>query len=78
MKAKSHGKEHSKKAYLTKRMFVSSGARAIREAASRAIEIQGFLILAKDGWIVKKHEDGHIEKLIQLEEIQRPTEIVLD
>lgn len=53
--------------YLTKRLLVSAARRGIREAAEETMKIMGYIVIAKDGWVVKKYADGSIEKLSPIE-----------
>lgn len=54
---------HSSGAYVTKRVVVSSSSAAVRNAAERAIEKVGYVIKAKDGWVVREGKDGSIKKI---------------
>jgi hypothetical protein len=54
-------------AYLTKRMLLSKARSAGKVAAKTAMEIMGYVVTVKDGWVVKHHEDGHIEKIREVE-----------
>ena len=53
--------------YLTKRLLVSAAKRGIRKAAKESMEIMGYVVIAKRGWVVKKYADGTIEKLSRIE-----------
>lgn len=53
--------------YLTKRLLVSAAKRGIREAADETMRIMGHIVIAKDGWIVKKYANGEIEKIEKIE-----------
>jgi len=53
--------------YLTKRILISAAKRGIREAADETMRIMGHIVIAKDGWIVKKYANGEIEKIEKLE-----------
>ncbi|MCF2502457.1 hypothetical protein L0663_03650 [Dyadobacter sp. CY107] len=54
-------------AYLTKRLLVSKAQQAGKIAAKRAMEIMGYVVTVKDGWVVKLYEDGTVEKLEELQ-----------
>ena len=49
--------------YLTKRILVSAAKRGVREAAAETMQIMGYLVIAQDGWVVKKYADGRIERI---------------
>ncbi len=66
-KASSIKKSAKPTTYLTKRRLVSAAKSGIRLAAKETMAIMGYTIIAKDGWLVKKYADGHIERVSQLE-----------
>jgi len=51
------------KPYLTKRLLVSAAKRGIRKAAEETMEVMGYVVIARNGWIVKKYADGRIEQI---------------
>jgi len=51
------------KLYLTKRILVSVAKKGVREAAKETMEIMGYNLIVKDGWVVKKYADGSIENV---------------
>ena len=57
------------KAYLTKRILVSAAKRGFKQAAKEAMQLMGYVVIAKDGWVVKKYADGTIEKISPIEQI---------
>ena len=59
-------KKDQQKPYLTKRLLVSAAKRGIRKAAEETMQIMGYTVIAKDGWIVKKYADGTIEAIEQI------------
>jgi len=67
----------NKQPYLTKRILVSAARAGIKKAAEETMEIMGFVVIVKDGWVVKKYRDGTIEKLERLEPLEN-TRLVLD
>ena len=54
-------------AYLTKRTLLSKARSAGKAAAKNAMEIMGYVVTVKDGWIVKEHKDGTIEQVEKLQ-----------
>jgi len=59
-------KAEEPKPYLTKRLLVSAAKRGIRKAAAETMQIMGYVIIAQNGWVIKKYADGRIEKIEQL------------
>ncbi|CAG5067859.1 hypothetical protein DYBT9623_00586 [Dyadobacter sp. CECT 9623] len=53
--------------YLTKRMLISKVQQAGRVAAKEAMEVMGYVVTVRDGWVVKQHADGSIERIKELE-----------
>ncbi|HEY2581159.1 MAG TPA: hypothetical protein VGI43_05115 [Mucilaginibacter sp.] len=53
--------------YLTKRILVNKAKSAGKVAAKNAMEIMGYVVTVKDGWIVKQYQDGKIEQIEQLQ-----------
>lgn len=49
--------------YLTKRTVVSKAKAAGKKAAKAAMETMGYVVTIKDGWVVRKFEDGKIEQI---------------
>jgi len=60
-------KTKQKEAYLTKRILISAAKRGIREAADETMRVMGYIVIAKDGWVVKKYANGDIEKMVKIE-----------
>lgn len=49
--------------YLTKRTVVSTAKAAGKKAEKVAMDTMGYVVVAQDGWIVRKNKDGSIERL---------------
>jgi hypothetical protein len=62
----SANKKTNQKAYLTKRLLISAAKRGIRKAAEETMQIMGYTVIAKDGWIIKKYADGTTEAIEQI------------
>ncbi|HUX84077.1 MAG TPA: hypothetical protein VMV20_02505 [Chitinophagaceae bacterium] len=60
-KSKKHSGKHS--TYLTKRILISSAKSGVRKASEDTMRVMGYVIVAQDGWIVKKFADGVIERI---------------
>lgn len=54
-------------AYLTKRLLVSKAKSAGKVAAKNAMELMGYVVTVKDGWVVKEHQDGRVEQIEKLQ-----------
>lgn len=59
-------KKGQESAYLTKRIVANAARKSFKEAAARTMEVMGYNVIAKDGWVVKVDKDGNI-----LEKISR-------
>ena len=53
--------------YPTKRLLIRKAQSAGRAAAKEAMELMGYVVTVKDGWVVKLFPDGSNEKIKQLE-----------
>lgn len=54
--------------YLTKRTLVSKAKAAGKKAEKAAMDTMGYVVVAQDGWIVRKNEDGSIVRIQQIQE----------
>lgn len=63
--------------YISKRLVSNKSKAAFQEGAKKAMERNGYVIIAQNGWLVKKYSDGTIERLKELEEPET-LELVLD
>ncbi len=52
-----------KNRYLTKRIVISASKKALLKASKETMQIMGHNVIVQDGWVVKKHADGTIEKI---------------
>ena len=71
-------KSPEKGPYLTKRRLVSAAKAGFRKAAAETMEVMGYLIIAQDGWVIKKYADGRIERLSPIEQIDVNEPLALD
>lgn len=71
-------KEKHREPYLTKRILISAAKRGFKEAAEEAMQLMGYTVIAKSGWVVKKYADGKIEKISKIEQINSGNAISLD
>ncbi|WP_145859665.1 hypothetical protein [Pedobacter suwonensis] len=56
-------------AYLTKKILVDKAKSAGKVAAKNAMEVMGFVVTVKDGWVVREHSDGRVEQIEKLQTI---------
>jgi len=64
--------------YVSKRLVARGSKRAFKKAAGKAMEENGYVVVAKDGWVVKEFSDGRIERLHKLDVVDLNTEVLLD
>ena len=76
--AKAKKKAANKRPYLTKRRLASAARTGIRKAAAETMRVMGYTIIAEDGWVVKKYEDGHIERISPIETVNTNSSLALD
>ena len=57
--------------YLTKRIVGRAARQGLTEAAEQTMKVMGFTVIAHDGWVVKKHTDGRLEKITKLNSVNR-------
>ena len=67
----------AKTAYLTKQILLSAVSKGIKAAASATMELQGYNVVAEDGWVVKVYADGTKEKIKKIATVKRPAHITL-
>lgn len=53
--------------YLTKRILIQVAKKAFSEAAKQTMKEMGYNVIVQGDWVVKKHQDGTIEKISKLE-----------
>ncbi|MBS9525788.1 hypothetical protein KIH41_02530 [Litoribacter ruber] len=64
--------------YISSRLVQRKSAKAFKEGAKKAMEINGYVVIAHDGWVVKKYQDGTIVKLKQISHGSEHLKVVLD
>lgn len=65
-------------AYLSKQTLLRAIKKGSRQLQADALRVQGYLITAKDGWVIKVNADGKTTKISRLKPITHPKKIVLD
>ena len=69
---------HSKrKSYLTKRILISAARSGVRDAARNTMAVMGFVVVAEDGWVVRKYPNGDSERIEPIPQPDNP-KVVLD
>lgn len=76
-KQKAKGKQTTT-IYITKRIIINSSRSAVRSAANRAMKTAGYVIKAKNGWIIRENQDGTTEKIRRYRKTTHPVKVVLD
>ena len=66
------------KAYITKRILLAESNKAVQLASLKAMRLVGHVVKVKEGWVVREHRNGTIEKISKLGPKVKPQEIVLD
>ncbi len=54
-------------AYLTKRLLVGKAQSAGKVAAKNAMEVMGYVVTVRDGWVIRAHSDGRVEQIEKLQ-----------
>ena len=63
--------------YLTKRILVRAARLGVRQAAAETMAVMGFNVVAHDGWVVKRFQDGRIERITPIKPAEN-NEVILD
>ena len=69
-KAKVASKSKIKTNYLTTRILVQAANKAFAKAAEQTMKVMGYNVIVQGDWVVKKFQDGTIEKISKLEKIK--------
>ncbi len=77
-KAKVASKQKNKTNYLTKRILEQAANTGFARAAEQTMKVMGYNVIVQGDWVVKKHQDGTIEKISKLEKSKTKTKLVLD
>lgn len=63
--------------YISKDLVAQKSGSAFKEGAVRAMNANGYVVIAQEGWVVKKHSDGKIDRLRKLNGPEH-LEVILD
>ncbi len=55
-------------AYLTKRILISAARSGVKDAVESTIRVMGYNVIALNGRVVRKYEDGRIEDIAAIEQ----------
>lgn len=72
------GVTENKPAYLTKRVLLTRAKAAGKAAAASAMKLMGYVIVAEDGWIVRKNADGTVHRLKKIKTHNAQEKLVFD
>ena len=63
-------------AYLTKRRLISAAREGVRKAAEETMQDLGYTIIARNGWIVKKLQNGTIQRISKIQSAGKVNELI--
>jgi hypothetical protein len=66
------------KAYLTKRALLRATGKATRSVSSRAMNLEGYVIQAENGWVVRIDNTGRRENISRIARVKTNQEVALD
>jgi hypothetical protein len=69
-KAKVASKSKNKTNYLTTRILEQAANTGFAKAAEQTMKVMGYNVIVQGDWVVKKHQDGTIEKISKLEKVK--------
>ncbi|GGZ25683.1 hypothetical protein GCM10007049_17780 [Echinicola pacifica] len=64
--------------YISTRMVKRRSTKAFKDGAKKAMEINGYVVIAQDGWVVKKYKDGRIEQIKKIQHGSKNQDLILD
>ncbi len=70
--------ETTEKAYLTKRVVERATRKGMRQAAQKTMNVVGYIVVARDGWLMKEFPNGLTEKIKPLDTSENIGPIILD
>lgn len=68
----------SKIKYISKDMVAKKSRSAFREGALRAMHTNGYVVIAHEGWVVRKYSNGNIERLEKISEEPQQLKVIRD
>ena len=64
--------------YVSKRLVARGSEKAFKAAADKAIKANGYVVVVKNGWIVKEYLNGNIEPIKEIDSHSISQDLVLD
>jgi hypothetical protein len=61
---------------LTKKILKEAASVGFSKAAAKTMQVMGYNVIVKGGWVVKKFADGRIKKISKLKTTNKP--VILD
>ena len=71
-------KKKKKRNYLTKEITKRAGKKGLLKASKNAMADMGYIVIAQNGWVVKKFPDGSTIKLTRIDQVNLPDDDLLD
>ena len=53
--------------YLTKRVLNRATSKGFKEASANAMSVAGSVVIVKNGWVIRKFENGNEERIEQVQ-----------
>jgi hypothetical protein len=80
LKKKSPRKQGPKKglAYFTTQALERAVKKGTKKKAENAKSLIGYTVKELNGWVIKEHKNGRIEKISRIPKTKRPNRLVLD
>ena len=66
------------KPYFTKRILIRKSTEAFKEASAKAMELLGYIVVARGCWIVKEYQDGTVERIEKIDPNTQNQKLILD
>ncbi|WP_289029271.1 hypothetical protein [uncultured Algoriphagus sp.] len=70
--------DKEEKKYVTTRLVKRKAKKAFTSGAQQAMESNGFVIVAENGWIVKKTKDGEVQRIKEINSDSADLKLILD
>lgn len=64
--------------YISTRLVTRKSKSAFQEGARKAMSTNGYVVIAHEGWVVKKYSNGNIERLEELSIDTPNLKVILD
>jgi len=64
--------------YLSKRLVTRKSKSAFKVAAKKALAINGYILVERDGWLVKEFSNGDVVQIEQIHNGVSLDDVILD